>query len=422
MDGRSDGSAPTLSGTAQLASFLLLTHALLVTSFGQAYAKYSIPIGGLPLYPTDLVLLISSLAVAPRLLAVPSDRFTKIVIAFVLLGTFWVAIGGLGGMSGAGAKAFSFFVYSLFYFLVRAVATSASERWRVLRIIGLASFVATSIGVWQMQSGTPLLTPTFEATTTGSIRWLPGEFALYGLLATTYAMVEVILQRRITFATGALLAAAAAELVLAQHRSGFVALAIALAATVFFLAGSTQALKGLLKIGALVCVGLVIFIWLFGGGYLDETFNRISSINDMNDVNIGWRLLSWYEVADGIAAQPLGHGFAVWDFAFTSLDPLTGSHNSFLDLTYRVGIPGLLLLVTLPVALIHRTRRLVQSGDPRQQMFLVTVCASMLAFLVYASFNVVLETPYMSIFFWVLLGLGSGALEEANRAPPPVRA
>jgi hypothetical protein len=34
----------------------------------------------------------------------------------------------------------------------------------------------------------------------------------------------------------------------------------------------------------------------------------------------------------------------------------------------------------------------------------------MLVFLVFASFNVVFETPYMSIMFWVLLGVGAGGL------------
>jgi hypothetical protein len=40
----------------------------------------------------------------------------------------------------------------------------------------------------------------------------------------------------------------------------------------------------------------------------------------------------------------------------------------------------------------------------------------MIALLAYACFNVVLETAYMSILFWIVLGIGAGALESPAAA------
>ena len=66
----------------------------------------------------------------------------------------------------------------------------------------------------------------------------------------------------------------------------------------------------------------------------------------------------------------------------------------------------------LPVSLIRRTRQLAQRTGPVAQLLPITVCAAMLAFLVFASFNVVIESPQVSILFWVLLGIGAGALHD----------
>jgi O-antigen ligase len=93
---------------------------------------------------------------------------------------------------------------------------------------------------------------------------------------------------------------------------------------------------------------------------------------------------------------------------FNAADPLSGSHNSFLDLTYRIGIPGLALFLAAPIALFVRARATVRRAlRSEESALLVTTCTCMFAFLAYSSFNQVFDTPHMSIFFWILLGLGA---------------
>jgi O-antigen ligase len=350
------------------------------------------------------------------------------VLLFVAFGVVWVGLGGIGPMDGAGVKAFSFFVYGALYFVIRATVTDDDTRWRVLKTIAFASLVAVLIGLYQQHTGRPLLAPVegsgtgFEETSTGSTRWLPGEYALYGLLGAMIAGVPALLERSLPTRSGMILLATGLELVLAQHRSGFLAFAVAFVFTAAILVGSGNTLRRIGKQVLVACVIVAVALYVFGGAYIDETFNRIAHTADAQDVNIDWRLLSWYEVFQGIIERPLGHGFAVWDFLFTIDNPLTGSHNSFLDLCYRIGVPGLAVFFAIPGMLFSRTRRFVQRTTPERQALLVTICAAMAAFLVFASFNVVFETPYMSIYFWVLMGLGSGALADQDRraAPAPM--
>jgi len=264
-----------------------------------------------PLYVTDAVLLSAAVLSWRSIAAVPWDLLTNLVALLVAFGVFWAIVGGLGDTQGAGAKAFSFFVYSAFYFIVRGVARDDGARWRVLQGIAVATSAAALIGIFQTRTGAPLFDPSgkFEVTTTGSTRWLCGEYAVYALVGMSVPAIATIVSRRLTRGSVLLMIFAGVELVLAQHRSGFMALGVALFFTTSFIGGSEQTVRGLLKLVAFVGVAVALYLLLFGGSYLDETMTRVGETTDLDDANINWRLLNWYEVFDGIAAQPLGHGF-----------------------------------------------------------------------------------------------------------------
>jgi O-antigen ligase len=391
------------------ALWLVSAHVLGVASLGGYYAKIKVPVGGVELYPTELVLLLSLVLAASAMRSFVWDNITKVVIAFVALGSAWILVGGVGGdLRTAGAKAYSFFVYSGFYFVIRACACTHERRMRLLRVFAIAAFAGVALGVWEYEFGEGF------PTSTGSLRWLSGEFAIYSLFAAMIAAVPAILERRLSQSSALVLGAATAELILAQHRSGFVAFAVALGATAVLLGGSTRALQGVIKVVAIAVIGVTIFTLLFGSGYVDETITRIGETTDFSDGTVAWRLLSWYEVGSGVIDQPWGHGFAHWDFTFNVSDPLLGSHNALLDLTYRIGVPGLVLFIAMPTRLIAGARRLVRRDGAPRHVMLVTTCACMLAFLVFASFNMALEAPYMSVMFWVILGIGAGELSEGE--------
>lgn len=390
---------------------ILIAHVALVCAFGQNYAKLD-----LPLYPTELVLgtlLVLGIGV---IRTVPWDAITRAVVLFVGFGLGFVALYGVP--TGAGVKAFSFFVYASFYWLVRGAATTDRARWQLLDAIALACIVAAGLGIWQMTTGSPIVDTDkhgqlgFEETSTGSVRWLSGEYGLYGMLGLIIAAARPLAQRRITLGSSALLAAAAVVLVLAQHRSGLVALAIAIVATGIGVLGARRAAGGAKRLLALAVLGAAVAAVAVDVRYLEDTLTRIEHITDLQDVNTAWRLLNWYEVIGGIADQPWGHGFTQWDFFFTMYDPLIGSHNSLIDLGYRIGLPGLVVFLSIPVRLLAETRRALDASSATSVALPITACTCMVALLVYACFNVVLETAYMSVLFWIVLGVGAGALDR----------
>src|SRR5690606_11203426 len=95
-------------------------------------------IGGLSLYTTEFVLGLL-LVLDPHFhRRVTWDRLAKVVVLFVFLAVLWLIYGGID-LAGAGPKAFSFFVYSLFFFIIRAAATTEDDRWRILAIFAWTS-------------------------------------------------------------------------------------------------------------------------------------------------------------------------------------------------------------------------------------------------------------------------------------------
>ena len=390
---------------------LIIAHLALICMFGQYYAKLD-----LTLYPTEIVLGLLVLFGTGAIRAVPWDAITRRVALFVGVGIGFAA--PFGFPSGAGVKAFSFFVYAGFYWIVRGVATTDRARWQILDTISVACVVAAGLGIWQMTTGTPIVDTDrfgqlgFEETSTGSVRWLSGEYGLYGMLGVITAAARPLAERRITLRSSILLASAAVVLILAQHRSGLVALGVSVAATGTYVLGARRVIDGAVRLLLLVLVGGVVAALTMDSSYLGDTLSRMQHITDAQDVNTAWRLLNWYEVFGGITDRPLGHGFTQWDFFFTRYDPLIGSHNSLLDLAYRIGVPGLLVFLAIPGKLLSQTRRAVESTTGSAQVLPITACACMIAVLAYACFNVVLETAYMSILFWIVLGVGAGALEQ----------
>lgn len=389
---------------------ILIAHLMLICAFGQYYAKLD-----LPLYPTELVLGALLVFGLGAVRSVPWDAITRSTALFVGFGIGFVLLFGVP--TEAGMKAFSFFVYAGFYWVVRGVATTDRARWQLLDAISLACVVAAGLGLWQMKTGSPVVETDpsaafgFEVTSTGSIRWLPGEYGLYGVLGLTIAAARPLAERRFSPWSIGRLAAAGIVLVLAQHRSGLVALVVAIATTGVWVLGARRAVRGAIRLLVLAVCAAAVAMLVIDDSYLRDTLDRIEHITDLQDVNTAWRLLNWYEVSSEIVDRPLGHGFALWDFSFTTNDPLIGSHNSLIDLGYRIGVPGLLVFLSLPARILAGARRAVDDSSVVASVLPITACTCLIAVLVYASFNVVLETPYMSILFWIFLGISAGALD-----------
>jgi O-antigen ligase len=101
-----------------------------------------------------------------------------------------------------------------------------------------------------------------------------------------------------------------------------------------------------------------------------------------------------------------------WDTRLTH-DPaqISGPHNGFVDIFYRMGLPGVVLLTGLLWTAIRSGIRALPDPAARTSVALLLFAATT------AFFSVALEGPYMGIPFWALVGMlwVCGRSEERER-------
>jgi hypothetical protein len=139
-----------------------------------------------------------------------------------------------------------------------------------------------------------------------------------------------------------------------------------------------------------------------------------------SDHNSKWRLLFWKEtIKESVMVYygVLGHGFGVpfvsqeaipkfreqLDYNIFEHQPkeqlLSPMHNSFITIIFHVGLlPGLLILIPLWPAFQYLFKRNRLNNNTKLDFLMLSLAGSM----VWASFNVVLELPHSSAFFWLI--------------------
>lgn len=230
-------------------------------------------------------------------------------------------------------------------------------------------------------------------------------------------------------AVSAVLAIQIVEIGAAGVRSIWVALPAAIVATIA-LGGLDRSLVRRLQFAALplALVALSLpFIFPAAASRIVTEAGSIVGIEtgSFSDANRSWRISAWGTAIDEAAVDPLtGVGFgraaAVIDAGDGTLRE-TDTHNSFIAFGLRFGIIGLLLLLLFEFAVLRAGLRLLRSSvEPRERGLARWLLAAHLLTAFHAMFTVVLEGPYMGLFYWLFGGLllgfaGSRSTSEAVR-------
>jgi hypothetical protein len=69
----------------------------------------------------------------------------------------------------------------------------------------------------------------------------------------------------------------------------------------------------------------------------------------------------------------------------------------------------------MPAVVLQKAARVVGRAGVVGSAQLVTVCACLVALLVHAFFTPVFDIPYLSILFWVFLGLSASLLDRSRQ-------
>ena len=147
-----------------------------------------------------------------------------------------------------------------------------------------------------------------------------------------------------------------------------------------------------------------------------------------------FRLRWWSTIADYTIGGPFfwtGKGFGINladddGFQPTADRSLRAPHNGHMEILARMGVPGLVLWITLQAvygfSLLRAANRARARGDLYWVQILGFVFIYWLAALVNASFDPYLQGPQGGIWFWTIFGVGMAAMrmsDSRSTADPP---
>jgi len=424
------------SGLRRLVFGILLTLIGLTAAFYRDFSYIGIRLGGTPLYVTELslllilaVLVLESFQMGQvRVRLLPSGIFAGLYLAW---GAFCLARGVEDGLVSVRESAANY--YAIFYFLVAGLVAHQRDLDRLWRILLIGTCAAAVVILARVATGFQVI------TSTGAIRFHAP--VAVGASATLFWLLGVPAKqawKRTLCITGAC-ACLFTIVVATQHRSA----ALALAASLFLWLALFERGRSVHSIGsrkatiAIVVTGMILLLLMPEVGRL--TAGRLRTIgSNLEEFNATWRLLYWGLLLTNIWQSPvLGFGFGdnlpVFQFrgVWFGLDPAApaGVHNSFLFVWYKEGLVGLILLVGFSISVLWTVSRQLRGRSVRSELWQASAASSAFAFVaVFAFFNVVLEGPYMGIFFWIFAAMAelavvlSGRAGDGRLAPNPAKA
>ncbi len=397
-------------------SGLLLAFVFLMSGFGRDFSHFHVTLGETPLYVTEAVLAVLGCCWAWSAVKRPT-----IVAPLWQLPVVFLALYVLSGLVrlprdyaefGLDAIRDAVLIYYPF-FAVLAVAFLATWRRLYLAILTFwaGSLLASLLICWNAATGSGI-----ETSTMGVVRYGEGIQALGTSLAALggVSLLFTGMLRRARFLVALLLAGQLmVGIFLVQHRSlllatlaGFLVVLLLhprrRQATWFAMGASLTALAVIL----LLATGLV---QTPESMFLRGTMARAStSLDPVADLNTSWRMeINGALLQDALDRPMAGAGFGVpisiryGLTQYVDVDP----HNSFVAIIYRLGFPAALCLFATVILCVLQTARAIRRSSELRGAILTACLAAFTAINIFACFNVVLEGPFLGMFYWLLLGL-----------------
>jgi len=163
--------------------------------------------------------------------------------------------------------------------------------------------------------------------------------------------------------------------------------------------------------GVAALITLAAFLFVRGQAardFAERSAEELASgvLNAGEDPYLQFRLSAWKEAGRRFTEYPLaGEGFGV-PFVFDLADFDARPHNTFLTVLYKMGLAGFLPLLALLVCFFWIALRAVHRNlANRHAALLLIVVLAQVAFCVYGTVNLVLESPFLASLFWVSIGL-----------------
>ncbi len=413
---------------------------LLVLTVVVPYSFQDRSIGSAGIVPSDVLLLAGLLRSGVVLLvegADPRRRMAGWMCGLFLVGLVFQLIHGLrggAGVSAAGAEFRHTLAYGVLLVGLPIVADKEGRR-RILKGLLLVGLLLGFWGVAQWALDIPYnvagdvgVRNGVRLTTGGRGQIQGGIYGFPVAMAVAYAVLLSGVLRSLAsrVAVQAVLVLNAVALLLTFERTFWVAAAVAIAFVTLRLGGSSR-LRGLVwtPVGALV--GAAATAVLAPGEFVTARERLLSIGQYGSDNSLLYRLIESQHVVAKIVEHPIaGSGFAdtiFWGRPYAGVPPqaYAFSHNAYLWLSWKLGIPLTVLLVVLILRAIF-WRGSVE--DNHLYSAARTGCqGALLALLIisvtWPALRILSITPVIGLFVAMCSVSGQSAPSDPTRHPPP---
>lgn len=433
--------APAVAVLATAAGYIL---------FNRSFAELNLPLGSVPLYIGELMLVLGLAWVIRRPRARAAFRRHPFFLALAAWMTFCAVrllAGGLGyGMDAIRDAAVWYYgLYALVgYGLWPVLSRTAWTRYFVVvfgaQMVVTAVFIVigpfslplpgsgddparvdrADVMALNLLGGATFFLLALRAAGRGELR--------LGLGILNLSLVPLLQVRAATMAALAVLTVLGI-----QRRWGTLLTIVAVPAVVLGTLAvadvRTWMVRGEVSARALVDRQLSVIPLLLGDQVADD-----SRIARQAGDTAEWRLAWWGALMDEVTSSPrtllVGLGFgpdlaAIGQIPQSTSRPVRSPHNIVMTLLARTGVLGLGLWLALQTVwlrtLLGGARDASRHPEPGAADWMLWLLTYPLATLVVASFGVVLEGPYGGIPYFLVLGMGVRAAEQARGGiPAPV--
>jgi len=174
------------------------------------------------------------------------------------------------------------------------------------------------------------------------------------------------------------------------------------------------------------------------GEHVDSLGKLSTYLNPLNIIKInntqGWtdndnavfRLYIWRDMLVDLAKKKpiLGFDFGKpfrsksleilhWGDGDWARDGWIGAHNSYLEIIYRMGIIGILLILSLLILLFKMIKQFIQC----KSFTGILLCAIIINWFAAANFLLIFELPYTAIPIWTIYGLTFAYYQKKTSIP-----
>ena len=394
--------------------------------FSKGFAYLNIKIGPLPLYITEIALVITisrlfvdKVASGGRVKYLQNIPLKKEFKLFYLIGFICLARGLFSSSTMLALRHSAMVYYSVFYFLTPILFDTMEKIEKLLKLIFTACFIITIAFFFKVN---------FQLNKYGNL----GDFLYFylclAMIFESLCLVSLKKREHKVFFISIVFLQLLAVLIYECRASW-----VALSASFLFLFYLHNVTKGKLNkkikkvFVRILLVGIILIVsaGILKPSLLKHLRKEAASIIFYDKMvtsaagNSRYRLFLWREMLEAISIKPLfgwGFGKGFLPYSLEAKGWLTGDakkrawvapHNSILNMTYKTGIIGFLIFILILSNFFRRIIRFIKYDceDEKIRIYSTALLSCVVYILVVSLFGATLEAPHLGSFLWITMGL-----------------